>query len=178
MALKDERKRKRERKKYFKQCYLWWNRLKKLLENPFFFVWGIQLWLNLLLNFLKDSSHSGLAYRLSSLLIDKSSRPVFRGKECFKVRGKVILITFLTSALDPSLLSYIHTRRLKVLFEDSYKGVSIWDTFSPNTISNEKLHRRTVKNSSSLKLREEDGNESAISSECYSASALLRFALR
>ena len=178
MAFEDERKRKRERKKYFKQCYLWWNRLKKLLENPFFFVWGIQLWLNLLLNFLKDSSHSGLAYRLSSLLVDKSSRPVFRGKECFKVRGKVILITFLTSALGPSLLSYMHTRRLKVLFEDSCKGVSIRDSFSSNTISNEKLPRRTVKNSSSLKLREEDGNESAISSECYSASALLRFALR
>ena len=122
MALEDESKRKRERKKYFKQCYLWWNRLKKLLENTFFFVWGIQLWLNLLLNFLKDSSHSGLAYRLSSLLVDKSSRSVFRGKECFKVLGKVILITFLTSALGPCLLSCMHTRRLKVLFEDSCKG--------------------------------------------------------
>ena len=57
MALEDERKRKRERKKYFKKCYLWWNWLKKLSENTFFLVWGIQLWLNLLLNFLKDSSH-------------------------------------------------------------------------------------------------------------------------
>ena len=74
------------------------------------------------------------------------------------------------------MLSYMHTRR--VLFEDSCKGVSIRDTFSTNTISSDKLHRRTVKISSSLKLREEDGNESAMSSECYSASALLRFALR
>lgn len=113
MALEDERKRKRERKKYFKQCYLWWNWLKKLSENTFFLVWGIQLWLNLLLNFLKDSSHSGLAYRLSSLLVDKSSRSVFRGKECFKVLGKVILITFLTSVLGPCLLSCMHTRRRK-----------------------------------------------------------------
>ena len=151
---------------------------KNCWKIPFFFVWGIQLWLNLLLNFLKDSSHSDLAYRLSSLLVDKSSRSVFRGKECFKVLGKVILITFLTSALGPCLLSCMHTRRLKVLFEDSCKGVSIRDSFSSNTISNKKLPRRTVKNSSSLKLREEDGNESAMSSECYSASALLRFALR
>ena len=36
MALEDERKRKRERKKYFKQCYLWWNWLKKFSENTFF----------------------------------------------------------------------------------------------------------------------------------------------
>lgn len=40
MALEDERKRKRERKKYFKQCYLWWNWLKKLSENTFFFSVG------------------------------------------------------------------------------------------------------------------------------------------
>ena len=40
MALEDESKRKRERKKYFKQCYLRWNRLKKLLENTFFFCMG------------------------------------------------------------------------------------------------------------------------------------------
>ena len=173
------RERKRERERNISNNVIFggtgWKNCWKI---PFFFVWGIQLWLNLLLNFLKDSSHSGLAYRLSSLLVDKSSRSVFRGKECFKVLGKVILITFLTSALGPCLLSCMHTRRLKVLFEDSCKGVSIRDTFSPNTISSDKLHRRTVKNSSSLKLREEDGNESAMSSECYSASALLRFALR
>lgn len=170
------KERERERERNISNNVIFGGTGWKIVGKYFFFVRGIQLWLNLLLNFLKDSCHSGLAYRLSSLLVDKSSRSVF--KEWFKVLGKVILITFLTSALGPCLLSCMHTRRLKVLFEDSCKGVSIRDTFSPNTISSDKLHRRTVKNSSSLKLREEDGNESAMSFECYSASALLRFALR
>ena len=63
--------------------------VEKLVGKYLFFVGGMQLWLNLLLNFLKDSSHSDLAYRLSSLLVDKSSRPVSGEKNASKFVEKL-----------------------------------------------------------------------------------------
>lgn len=126
---------------------------------------------------MKDFFYLGLVYWFFFLFVDKSFWLVFRGKECFKVFGKVIFIIFFISVLGFCLLSCMYMRRFKVLFEDFCKGVFIRDIFLFNIIFSDKLYRRMVKNLLLFKFREEDGNELVMFFECYLVLVLFRFVL-